>query len=81
MRAALEALAAAAPGWLADLVDASWPEVYGQRIDDFRLPQSRAKRAELAVQYARDGYWLVERAWSPAAPPGCETCPRSGRFG
>jgi len=69
VRAALEALAAAAPGWLAGLVDASWQQVYGQRIIGLRLPESRAKRAELALQYARDGYGLLEQAWSPAAPP------------
>src|SRR6266498_2486275 len=50
----LGALAAAAPGWLAGVIDASWQEVYGQRIDDFRLPDSKAKRADLAVQYGRD---------------------------
>lgn len=33
VRAALEALAAAAPGWLAGVIDASWQRVYGQRID------------------------------------------------
>src|SRR5262249_49239985 len=48
VRAALEALAAAAPGWLATVIDASWQEVYGQRIDDWRLPGSAARRAELA---------------------------------
>src|SRR6266487_6415992 len=44
VRAALEALAAAAPGWLAGVIDASWQQVYGQQIDDFRLPDSKAKR-------------------------------------
>ncbi len=55
VRAALEALAAAAPGWLAGVIDASWQEVYGQRIDSWRLPASDAKRTELAAQYGRDG--------------------------
>ncbi|HEX9359639.1 MAG TPA: transposase, partial [Streptosporangiaceae bacterium] len=32
VRAALEALAAAAPGWLATVIGASWQQVYGQRI-------------------------------------------------
>ena len=44
VRAALEALAAAAPGWLAGVIDASWQEVYGQRIDGWRLPASETKR-------------------------------------
>ncbi len=68
VRAALEALAAAASGWLASVTDPSWQLVYGQRITDLRLPESKAARAELAAQYARDGYHLLERAYSPAAP-------------
>src|SRR5580704_16917637 len=56
VRAALEALAAAAPDWLAAVIDVSWQQVYGQRIDQIRLPGSKARRQELAVQYGRDGY-------------------------
>ena len=68
VRAALEALAAAAPGWLAGVIDASWQEVYGQRIDDFRLPEAKARRADLAVRYGRDGYHLLRQAHEPGAP-------------
>ena len=68
VRAALEALAAAAPGWLAGVIDASWQRVYGQRIDDFRLPDSKARRADLAVQYGRDGYHLLRQVHDPGAP-------------
>src|SRR6266536_5038849 len=55
VRAALEALAAAAPGWLAGVIDASWQQVYGQRIDDIRLPAGETARKKLAVQYGTDG--------------------------
>jgi transposase len=75
VRAALEALAAAEPGWLAGIIGPSWQRVYGQRIDQIRLPEGKARRAELALQYARDGYWLLEQAWSPAAPPGARDLP------
>jgi transposase len=68
VRAALEALSAAAPGWLAGVIDASWQRVYGQRIDDLRLPDSQAARQELAVQYGRDGYYLLEQVTAPGAP-------------
>src|SRR6185437_3388650 len=68
VRAALEALAAAAPGWLGDVIDVSWQQVYGQRIDDIRLPDSAAGRSELAVQYGRDGYHLLRQVRSPGAP-------------
>ena len=68
VRAALEALAAAAPGWLAGVIDASWQQVYGQRITDLRLPESKVKRAELAVRYGRDGYYLLRQVRGPGAP-------------
>lgn len=68
VRAALEALAAAAPGWLAGVIDASWQRVYGQRIDDLRLPDSETARRELAVQYGKDGNYLLERVHGPGAP-------------
>jgi transposase len=68
VRAALEALAAAAPDWLAGVIDASWQRVYGQRIDELRLPESQTAREELAVQYGRDGYWLLEQVHGPDAP-------------
>ena len=68
VRAALEALAAAAPGWLAQVIDVSWQEVYGQRIADIRLPDAGTRRAALAVQYGRDGYLLLRAVRGPAAP-------------
>jgi hypothetical protein len=68
VRAELEALAAAAPQWPATVIDASWQQAYGQRIDQIRLPAAEAKRAQLAVQYGRDGYRLLEAAWAPGAP-------------
>ena len=68
VRAALEALAAAAPGWLATVIDASWQQPYGRRIDQVRLPAAEAKRAALAVQYGRDGYRLLEAVRAPGAP-------------
>jgi hypothetical protein len=57
-----------APGWLAGVIDVSWREVYGQRIDGFRLPDSTARRADLAVRYGRDGYHLLRQVHDPGAP-------------
>src|SRR5215470_17038744 len=68
VRAALEALAAAAPGWLATVIDASWQRVYGQRIDQMRLPEGAAAREQLAVQYGRDGYHLLGQVQAAGAP-------------
>ena len=50
------------------MIDASWQEVYGQRIDGWRLPGSDAKRTQLAVPYGRDGYLLLEAVRTPSAP-------------
>ena len=68
IRAALEALAAAAPDWLAGVIDASWQEAYGARPGLARLPASAAARAKLAVQYGRDGYFLLDAIYAPGAP-------------
>jgi transposase len=68
LRAALEALAAAAPGWLVRVIDVSWQQVYGARIDDLHLPGSQAGRQELMVRYGRDGYFLLEQVHRPGAP-------------
>jgi transposase len=69
VRAALEELAAAEPGWLAGIIGASWRETYGRRICDLRLPKTDAARARLAAQFARDGYYLLEQAGEAGAPP------------
>ena len=68
LRAALEALAAAAPGWLAGVNDPSWQRVYGTRIDDLHLPESQAGRRELMARYGTDGYFLLEQVHGPGAP-------------
>jgi transposase len=68
VRAALEALAAAAPGWLAGVIDASWQSVYGTRIENFRLPAGETARRELAIQYGRDGCHLLDQVYAPGAP-------------
>lgn len=68
VRAAVEALAAAAPGWLAPLIDQSWQRVYGARVDDWRLPKSSTQRNQLALRYGRDGYRLLEAVYAPDTP-------------
>ncbi len=69
VRACLEALAVCAPSWLAEVVDVpGWAKRYTARVDSWRLPASEAKRRELAVAYARDGYALVEACYRADAP-------------
>jgi transposase len=69
VRAALEALAVAAPDWLAATFEVSgWGMRDGRRIDSWRLPTAAAKRAELAVAYGQDGFALLEAVYAAATP-------------
>lgn len=68
LRAALEALAVAIPGWLTAWMDPAWQQRYGARIDSYRLPASDDKRAALATQVAADGYQLLEAVYVEQAP-------------
>jgi transposase len=69
VRAALEALAAAEPRWVAARLDvAGWGGRYRRRVDSWRLPTSAAKRDELALAYGRDGFALLEAVYAPPAP-------------
>jgi transposase len=68
VRAALEALAVAAPGWLTGVIDVSWQRVYGARVDDLHLPEGQAARKDLMIRYGTDGYYLLEQACGPGAP-------------
>jgi transposase len=68
LRAALEALAAAAPQWLSSLVTADWAKRYGARIDSYRFPKGDNVRQEWAEQVGRDGFTILEAAFAPGAP-------------
>lgn len=69
VRAAVEAIVAAAPGWFEQVFAVSgWSARYGRRIDSWRLPTAQSKRDRLAIDYGTDGLALVEAAYSPAAP-------------
>ena len=50
VRACLEAVAVLAPDWLPTVIDvADWGHRYGARVDTWRLPTSKTKRAELGA--------------------------------
>jgi hypothetical protein len=69
VRAALEALAAAAPGWVAARVCVpDFARRYGMPMTSWKPPASEARRKELATAYARDGYALLEAVYAPSAP-------------
>src|SRR2546430_5483936 len=70
VRAALEALAAACPDWLAArfcLPD--WERRYGARISTWqRTAPGKAERDKLALEYAQDGFALVAACYEETAP-------------
>jgi hypothetical protein len=68
LRAALEALAAAAPDWLGPRIDADWVHRYGARADSYRLPAGQDTRTKLAVQVGMDGFDLLEAVHADPAP-------------
>jgi transposase len=68
VRAALEALAAAAPAWLTALAPDDWYQRYGQRASDYRLPQAKTARAALAVTVGADGFALLDAVHVTDAP-------------
>ncbi|MFK0297484.1 transposase [Streptomyces sp. NPDC090442] len=69
VRAALEALAVAAPAWLASQIDvAEFAHRYGPRVNGWTMPSSQAKRDRLAQAFATDGYAIVRAAYTTAAP-------------
>jgi transposase len=68
LRAALEALAAAAPDWLSGLIGPEWAERYGARIDSYRFPKGEDARARWLGQVGRDGFTLLDAVTVAAAP-------------
>jgi len=82
VRAALEALAAAHPDWLAQRICVSdFARRYGTPMTSWRPPASEARRKELAIAYARDGYALLEAACDSSAPAWLREIPAIGVLG
>ncbi len=70
VRAALEALAVAAPTWLAQSVNvAEFAHRYGERINGWTMPASKTKRDRLALVFGQDALTLCRAAWADDAPP------------
>jgi hypothetical protein len=78
VRACVEAIAAAAPDWAQACLDAGWQRRYGARVDSWRMPASKTKRAELGGDYARDGVALLRAVWDPASPSWLAQLPAVG---
>jgi transposase len=79
VRAALEALAAAHPGWLDQRICVpDWTRRYGTPMTSWRPPASKAKQDELAIAYARDGYALLEAVYAGSSPAWLRDLPAVG---
>ena len=68
MRYALNTLAVVAPEWLQAHYLPEWLERYGDRVQEYRLPSSKAKREATAQTIGRDGLSLLEAIDAPEAP-------------
>jgi hypothetical protein len=75
VRAALEALAVAAPAWLAGVVDvAEFAHRYGERINGWTMPASKTKRDRLAQVFGQDALMLCRAAWAGPQPARLGPC-------
>lgn len=68
LRHALNALSVAAPEWLRAWLPSDWPDRYGRRFEEYRLPAERPQRYALAETIGADGFALLQAAYDPNAP-------------
>lgn len=59
LRAALNALAAAAPEWLVSQIPEEWYDLYGRRIEEYRLPEKAGDRENWALEAGQAGFSLL----------------------
>jgi transposase len=76
MRAALNELATEAPIWLQSVAPAEWYQRYARRIEDYRLPQSKAGREAYGQTVGEDGFHLLDLVAQPDAPASLEKLPK-----
>jgi transposase len=70
LRAALNAVATVAPGWLRGWAPPDWYERYGPRVQEYRLPRGDAQRKVLAEQIGADGFRLLVELDAEGLPEG-----------
>ncbi|MER5348634.1 IS1182 family transposase [Streptomyces mirabilis] len=68
VRAALNALAIAAPRWLGGWMPPGWADRYGHRVENYRLPQTEAERLAFATAVGADGAVILTRVDADDAP-------------
>ena len=75
LRAALNAVAVAAPDWLRAMAAPEWHDRYDRRVEEMRLPETGPKRDAYIVQVGTDGYRLLDALGGTGAPPEAVTLP------
>ena len=60
LRAALNALAIAAPAWLVEQIPSEWFDQYGRRIEEYRLPIKDTERQEWTIEVGVAGSSLLQ---------------------
>lgn len=75
LRHALNVVATADAGWLTAWVPAAWFDAYGRAFSEYRLPEGKEARYDLAAQVGADGRELLTRIYAPAAPPWLRDLP------
>jgi transposase len=79
VRAALEALTAAHPDWVAQRICVSgFARRYGTPLASWRPPAGQAGQDELAIAYARDGYALLAAVYDQSSPAWLRELPAAG---
>ena len=68
LRAALNALAIAAPEWLRVHADPAWTDRYAKPADDYDIPLGETARRACAEGIGRDGHALLAATTAPDAP-------------
>jgi transposase len=76
LRAALNELAAVAPGWLREVVPDDWYKRYARRIEDVRLPRAAAERDAYARTAGEDGFMLLDCLDRPDTPSALRQLPK-----
>ncbi|WP_371666769.1 hypothetical protein OG985_03610 [Streptomyces sp. NBC_00289] len=78
LRAALEAVAVAAPKWLASWMPGGWQKQYKARVDSYRLPSDESERTQLTWRIAADGYQFLGTTLAAGAPAWLRQVPAVG---
>ena len=78
LRAALNAIAGVAPGWLRAVAPPEWHECGDRRVEDMRMPRTEPKREAYTLQVGGDGFRLLDALDDAGAPAELRDLPVIG---